>query len=261
MAQPDTPVEVRGLSHAFAAETSGGLEVLHGIDLELSRREILAIVGPSGCGKTTLLNIIGGMEPPSTGVVTVHGRKPMAGTPDIGIMFARDALLPWRSAIGNVLLGMEVRGVPASERADRAERCLDDVGLAHVADSYPAELSQGMRQRVALARTFALQPKLLLMDEPFAALDAQTKILVQDRFAALQERHGMAVLLITHDLAEAIALADRVVLMTRRPGRVRQTYQIDLPRPRSIMSLQTNARFHELYEAIWNDLKVEVRDD
>ena len=254
----DTLVHVNHLWHSYNAGGVNDTDVLQDIELEIRHKEIIAVVGPSGCGKTTLLNLLSGTGRPSKGSLRVSGREPVAGSPDIGVMFARDALLPWRTAVRNVELGMEIRNIPSGQRRERARQALADVGLALFHGKYPAELSQGMRQRVALARTFALEPKLLLMDEPFAALDAQTKILVQDKFVQLKERRDITVLLITHDLAEAIALADRVVLMTRGPGRVRTIHQVNLPRPRSILSLQGDPEFHAIYEKLWNELREEV---
>ena len=252
-------IEVRGLTHQFANPNEGGqFTAISSVDLEVRRGELVAIIGPSGCGKTTLLNILAGLEKQSHGQVTVAGKPPKAGSPEVGYLFARDSLLPWRTALGNVELAMEMRGVPKAERQRRARQTLQDVGLGPFANAYRAQLSQGMRQRVALARTLATEPQILLMDEPFSALDVQTRFLVQDLFLALWSRSGSTAVLITHDLAEAIALADRVILFTRAPGRIKATFAIALPRPRSIRSLQGDNQFHRIYEAIWRELQDEV---
>lgn len=254
-------VEIANVTHWFAEEDGDRLTVLDSIDLRVESGEVVAVVGPSGCGKTTLLNLIGGLDAVLSGSLLINGLPPLAGSRDVGHMFARDALLPWRSALGNVELALEMRGVGKRERREVASRALADVGLSHFESSLPSQLSQGMRQRVALARTIAAHPSLLLMDEPFAALDAQTKIVVQERFVRLWSRLGMTAVLITHDLAEAIALADRVVVMTRRPGRIRSEVAIALPRPRSILSLQGDHQFHKIYESLWQELRDEVQVD
>jgi len=248
----------RGISHAFETDDGTPISVLENVDLEVTPGEFVAIVGPSGCGKTTLLNILSGLEQPKVGSVEVNGHAVRTGDREVGYLFARDALLPWRTVLGNVELNMELFGVPKVERRSRALALLHDVGLDAYAGSWPAQLSQGMRQRVAIVRTLATQPALLLLDEPFSALDAQTKLVLQDAFAALWSTLGSTVVLITHDLAEAIALADRVVLMTRGPGRIKAVFPVELPRPRSIFSLQSDEAFHRFYEQIWMQLAEEV---
>ena len=259
---PDGPTApaaaFRGISHSFESEDGTLVTALDGIDLTVSPGEFVAIVGPSGCGKTTLLNILSGLEQPKVGSVEVDGHAVRTGDREVGYLFARDALLPWRTVLGNVELNMELFGVPKEERQSRALALLHDVGLDDYAGSWPAQLSQGMRQRVAIARTLATQPALLLLDEPFSALDAQTKLVLQDAFASLWATLGSTVVLITHDLAEAIALADRVVLMTRGPGRIKAVFPVELPRPRSIFSLQSDEAFHRFYEQIWMQLAEEV---
>lgn len=259
-AKPSTAIDVRGLSHHFENAAGYPTQVLVDISLAAERGKFVAIVGPSGCGKTTIMNIVAGLEPLRMGDVTVNGHPPSAGMPEVGYLFARDALLPWRTALGNAELAMEMRGVPRHARKERALRALQEVGLGGAEGKYRAELSQGMRQRVALARTWAAEPDIVLMDEPFSALDAQTKLTLQDHFLRLWEGRQATALLITHDLAEAIALADRVVVMTRSPGTVKSTHEIDLPRPRSVLALQEDERFHGYIETIWSDLKAEVQD-
>ncbi len=250
-------LSVVGVSHVFPGAV-GDLSVLGDIDLEVRSGEFVAIVGPSGCGKTTLLNLMSGLDHPSVGSVELRGAPPVAGMPDLGYLFARDALLPWRTVLGNAELALELRGVGRAERRDAAARLLGQVGLAGFEDRYPAQLSQGMRQRVAIARTLVAHPSVLFLDEPFSALDAHTKLLLQETFSELWGGLGSTVVLITHDLGEAVAMADRVVLMTRRPGRIKRVVTVDIPRPRSPMALQDDAEYHRVFDQLWEELRQEV---
>ena len=234
--------------------------VVTDISLTVPRGEFCVLIGPSGCGKTTCLDAIAGEVVPTSGAVTVLGEQPAPGNQRIGYMFARDALFPWRTAWANVALALESRRVPRADRRRRAVELLDTVGLAGAADLYPAQLSQGMRQRLALARTFALDAELLLMDEPFAALDAQSRMLLEQELTRLWERDSSTVVFVTHDLAEAIVLGDRVVVFSAAPGRIKREFTVPLPRPRSITRLRSTPAFHELYEAMWAELEDEVRD-
>jgi ABC-type nitrate/sulfonate/bicarbonate transport system ATPase subunit len=184
---------------------------------------------------------------------------PVTGlSPRIGYMFARDALLPWRTTLANVEFGLELRALPSSERRERARELLRVVGLEGFEASYPSQLSQGMRQRVSLARTLAIDPDILLMDEPFGALDAQTKLVLEDEFLRIWEEHRKTVVFVTHDLFEAIAMADRVVVFASRPGRIKSVVAIDLPRPRSVTSGRFGTHFQSLYDRLWEDLRYEV---
>jgi len=247
-----TKIAISNLSHRFEID---GREVLAlaDISLEVADGEFVAIIGPSGCGKSTLLNIISGLFAPSTGRVTVDGRPVTGLNPRIGYMFARDALLPWRTALANVEFGLELRGGAVRERRERARELLRVAGLQGFEASYPSQLSQGMRQRVALARTLAIDPDIVLMDEPFGALDAQTKL-----FLRIWERHRKTVVFVTHDLFEAIAMADRVVVFGAHPGRIKSIVGVDLPRPRSVTGGRFGPRFQDLYERLWEDLRYEV---
>jgi NitT/TauT family transport system ATP-binding protein len=218
--------------------------------------EFVSIVGPSGCGKTTLLNIIAGLTNFSHGHVDVAGTPPKQGRPDIAYMLARDSLLPWKTALQNAEFGAKIRGVPGTARRKRAAELLLAVGLTGFEHRFPKELSHGMRQRVALARTFCLESKLLLMDEPFGALDAQTKLQLEEVLLELWNAEHRTVIFITHDLSEAIALSDRVIVMKARPGAIIADIPIDLPRPRSVRKLQSTPRFHELYAQIWSTLEL-----
>ena len=214
------------------------------------------MVGPSGCGKTTILNLLTGLLPVSwEGEARLLGEVPHAGNPSIAYMLARDSLLPWRTALGNAAYGMEIRGVGKQDREVRALDLLRRVGLGDFADKYPKMLSHGMRQRCALARTFALDSPVLLMDEPFGALDVQTKFQLEDLLLELWSATRRTVIFVTHDLAEAVALSDRVVVMSPRPGRIVADVHIDLERPRSIRELQKDPRFHKIYSEIWGLLE------
>ena len=234
-------------------------EVVAVADVSLSIRtgEFVSIVGPSGCGKTTLLNFAAGLLPQGVGSggFTLGGKPPSEGNRDIAYMLARDALAPWRTAVENAELGGEIRGVPAAERRARALDLFDKVGLKGFENAYPKQLSQGMRQRVALARTFALASPILLMDEPFGALDAQTKLQLEEVLLQLWQRDGRTVLFITHDLSEAVTMSDRVIVMSARPGRIVADVPITLPRPRSVRALQKDPAFHELYAHVWTKLE------
>jgi len=234
----------------------GHRPVLADVSLRLAEGEFVSLVGPSGCGKTTLLNLCAGLvRHTGAGTIEVLGGAPRTGHPGIGYMLARDSLLPWCSALENAAFGVRVRGVPRAESLERAGRMLAEVGLAEHAQALPKALSHGMRQRTALARTFALDASLLLMDEPFGALDAQTKLQLEDLLLRLCHQHRHTALFVTHDLAEAVAVSDRVVVMSSRPGRIIADVPIDLPRPRSIRDLQKSPRFHELYATLWSHLE------
>jgi NitT/TauT family transport system ATP-binding protein len=249
----NSAVLLEGVRHAFR-----GTKAVDNVTIDITEGEFCSIVGPSGCGKTTCLNIVAGEIPVQQGHVSVLGEPPRLGRMDIAYMFARDALLPWRSALDNVAIGLEARRVSRGERRERATELLASVGLGDYLDAYPSQLSHGMRQRVAIARTFAVNPSLLLMDEPFAALDAQTRLLLEDTLIRLWETQRSTVLFVTHDLAEAIALSDRIVLMSARPGRVKRVFDVPIARPRSVRKLQGAPEYHEIYEAIWTDLEEEV---
>jgi NitT/TauT family transport system ATP-binding protein len=228
------------------------------ISLSITPGEFVCIVGPSGCGKSTILNIVSGLMRPSKGKVEVDGRPVTGIRHDVGYMFARDGMMPWRTAVENVAFGLEVRGI--ANRHEIAREWLRKVGLDRFEGHYRHELSQGMRQRVAVARTFAIEPNILLMDEPFGALDSQTRLLLQELFLEVWERNKRTVLFVTHDLHEAIFLSDVVIVSTNRPGRVKSVVPIPLPRPRlPPAELAVAAEFRDIYSRIWTDLKDEVR--
>ena len=251
---PDLRFE--SVSHYFGAT----VHAVDDVSLHIPGGQFTALVGPSGCGKTTLLNMLAGLFRPTTGSVALGGEPVTRPRRTTGFMTARDGLLPWRTARDNVAFGLEVRGVGKARRHARADGLLSMVGLNGFEAAYPSQLSQGMRQRVAIARTLAIEPTLFLLDEPFAALDAQTKILLQEEFIRLWESSPTTVLLVTHDIAEAVSMADRVVVMSRRPGRIKCDLVVDLPRPRHADTIRFDQHFVELTQRIWLELRDEVRD-
>lgn len=236
------------------------IEALLPIDLAVRPQEFIALVGPSGCGKSTILNMIAGLLPPSEGVVLYDG-APVAGpNRAVGYMTQKDTLLPWRNAADNARIALELRcrAVPRAEADERVAQIMQQVGLAGFERHFPAELSGGMRKRVALARTLIYQPETLLMDEPFGALDAQLKLLLLDQLQELTQTRRITVVFVTHDLGEAITLADRVVVFSARPGRIRTIRHIDLPRPRDVFRIRFTEAFAHLHEELWDELKDEV---
>ncbi len=223
-------IEFSGVAKRFVR--SGGAEVLTAVEnvtLAVYDREVVSLIGPSGCGKSTLLNIGAGLYPPSEGEVRVDGSPVRGPNPHVAFMLQKDLLLPWRTIRENVELGQAIKGVPARRRAARALAMLEKCHLAHFADHYPHQISGGMRQRAALARTLVVDPAVLLMDEPFSALDAQTKMILQQDLAQTLAEEGKTALLITHDLAEAVALSDRILVMSHRPGTIIKEIRVDLP--------------------------------
>ncbi|UGQ11616.1 ABC transporter ATP-binding protein [Yinghuangia sp. ASG 101] len=255
----------RDVEQTFAVRegrASRQVTALTDVSFDVPAGQFIAIVGASGCGKTTLLNMAAGLVTPTGGSVTLGGRRPSCPNYDLGYMFARDALLPWRSARHNVELPLEARGVPRPERRKKADEMLAAVGLAGRESQFPAQLSQGMRQRVALARTLAADPRLLLMDEPFAALDARTRLHMQSEFLRIWEQDrenggDRTVFLVTHDLQEAALMADRIIVMLPSPGRIAQDMMIDLPRPRAhlVDDMIFTERFREIQHELFARLE------
>jgi NitT/TauT family transport system ATP-binding protein len=236
------------------------VEALQPIDLTVHAREFVALVGPSGCGKSTILNLIAGLLQPSAGVVSYDGMAVAGPNRRVGYMTQKDTLLPWRTAADNIRIALELkcRAVPRAEADARVAQMIGLVGLTGFERHYPAELSGGMRKRVALARTLIYEPETLLMDEPFGALDAQLKLLMLDQLQDLTRQRRMTVVFVTHDLGEAITLADRVVMFSARPGRIRVIRNVDLPRPRDVFRIRFTEDFAHLHEALWDELKDEV---
>jgi NitT/TauT family transport system ATP-binding protein len=217
------------------------------------------VVGPSGCGKSTLLNMIAGLDPATDGEATIGGRRlGNAVEPDVGYLFQKDALLPWKTVRANVELPLIFRKWPAERRDGLVADWIARVGLAGFETYYPYQLSGGMRKRVSLAATFVYSPRILLMDEPFSALDVQTRNLMENELLELWQEHRKTVLFVTHDLEEAISLADRVVVMTANPGMVKREFTIDLGRPRNVNEIRFDDRFRRMHEEIWDALREEV---
>lgn len=236
---------------------NGGVRALEPISLDIRQGEFISIIGPSGCGKSTLMNIVGGLIEEYEGEVLVDGAAVRGCHKEIGMVFQEESTFPWRTAIDNVAFPLEAAGVPRHERLKRARELLKLVGLDGFEQRFPSELSGGMRQRIAIARTLAFQPRILLMDEPFAALDEQTRLLLGDKVLQIQQELNQTTMLITHNIAEAVQLSDRVLIMTFRPGRILRVVEIDLPRPRS-SKLMGGEKFGQYVAAIWEDLRDEA---
>ena len=230
----------------------GRLEILQDISFVLREGEFLSIVGPSGCGKSTILRLISNLIVPTGGQVRTFG--PDGADAHVGFMFQRDALLPWADVNTNIAVGLECAGVPKDKHAARVAELLALLGLSEFGAYYPRALSGGMRQRVALGRLLAYDPDVMLMDEPFGALDAQTKILLGYELMRIWTTHRKSVVFVTHDIDEAIGLSDRILVMSARPGRIKSEYHVDLPRPRDLRGVRKMPAFHQLSERIWNDI-------
>lgn len=254
-------LELRDVSCTFISKDDPGQRytAVQDVSLSVGAGEFVSVVGPTGCGKSTLLNVGAGLLQPSTGAVRVFG-QPLAGiNTRAGYMFQTESLMPWRTALGNVMAGLEFRGVPLADARAQAEDWLRRVGLGGFGDRYPHQLSGGMRKRTSLAQTLALDPDIILMDEPFSALDIQTRQLMENEVLALWASKRKAVLFITHDLDEAIAMSDRVVVLSAGPAaRPIGEFAIDLERPRDVAEVRTTPRFIELHKAIWDVLREEV---
>ena len=251
-------VRLRTATKRFATASGGVHVAIRDVDLDIAPGEFVAIVGPTGCGKSTTLSLISGLQRASAGTVEVQGR-PVTGIPaGVGYMFQNDAMLPWRSVLANVAAGPAWRGAPKNEARARAREWIERVGLAGFEGYYMHQLSGGMRKRVALAQTLVNEPSILLMDEPFSALDVQTKALMQQELLRLWAGTNASVLFVTHDLEEAIVLADRVIVMTASPARVKDDFPITLDRPRAVEELRTSSEFVAIYREIWASLSGEV---
>ena len=237
-------IEIDGVSKEFVKGERRVL-ALQDISLRVAEREFVAILGPSGCGKSTLLNMVAGFDHPTCGTVRVAGEEIVAPSPRRAVVFQEPALFPWLSVMENVVFGPKTQRQPAVDYRRRAAQIIEQVGLRGFEASYPAELSGGMRQRVGIARVLIMQPEVLLMDEPFGSLDAQTRMLMQELLLQVWERHHQTVLFITHDIEEALLLADRVCVMTARPGRIKKSIDVGIPRPRAI-EVTTSPEFNAL---------------
>jgi NitT/TauT family transport system ATP-binding protein len=235
----------------------GALTAVEQVSFTVAPGEFLAVIGPSGCGKSTLFNVIGGLIDDYDGRVAIAGETLRGPHAAIGMVFQEESTFPWRTVVENVAFPLEIAGAPKAERLERARHFVALVGLTGFERRYPAELSGGMRQRVSMARTLASEPKILLMDEPFAALDEQTRLLLGDKVLQIQQELKQTTLLITHNITEAVQLSDRILVMTYRPGRVKRFVSIDLPRPRTSEIVSSDAFGHYVAQ-IWSDLREEA---
>jgi ABC-type nitrate/sulfonate/bicarbonate transport system ATPase subunit len=248
-------IRVRALSKEFGMRDNGaGVLALSDIDFEVHDNEFVTIIGPSGCGKTTLLRIIAGLIPYDQGEVAIDGRAITGPGPERAVVFQNFALMPWADVLANITFGLEVRGTPVGECRDKAQELIKLVGLEGFEKRLPKELSGGMQQRVGLARALAVDPQILLMDEPFGALDEQTRRLLQEQLLRLWEGQRKTVVFVTHSMDEAVMLGDRVMLMTPRPGRVKEMIDVPLQRPRS-PQVEKSGAFVEIKEYLWENLR------
>ena len=234
---------------------NGGITAFEDISFTVEQGRFLSIVGPSGCGKSTLLSVIAGLLPASKGRVLVHGKQVVGTSPSIGYMLQRDNLLEWRTILSNVLLGLEIRGQKTPQTIARAEQLLATYGLADFAQKYPRQLSGGMRQRVALIRTLATGPDILLLDEAFSALDYQTRLTVTDDVYRILKQEGVTTLLVTHDIPESISMGDDVLILSARPATVKEIMHIDLGAQRTPLSVRSNPNFSQYFDHIWKELR------
>ena len=250
-------IEGRNVNLTFRPPNRGPVRALHGFDIDVQEGEFLSIVGPSGCGKSTFLNVVLGLIKPDSGDLRMRGRPILGPGTDRAMVFQEFGLLPWRTVQNNVELGLELKRVPTATRRTVSQGLIEMVGLSGFEGHYPHELSGGMKQRVGLARALATDPDVLLMDEPFAALDAQTRDIMQAELLRIWHEARKTVLFVTHQIEEAVYLSDRVMVMTKRPGHAKRTFAIDLPRPRDY-EMRVTPKFNDLKLEIWNALKDEI---
>lgn len=248
-------IEVKGVTHRYQTKGQESTLALAEVNLSIERNEFITILGPSGCGKTTLLRIIGGLVDPATGTVTTNGVPVKGPNQNCSIVFQNFALMPWATVLRNVLFGLEMRGEPASTQLEKARGAIEAVGLRGFENKYPRQLSGGMQQRVGLARALVVSTPIMLMDEPFGALDQQTRRYMQEELLRLWQQDQRTVVFVTHDMDEAILLGDRVVLMSNRPGRIDEVINIDFPRPRNPDIVERSPEFAELKNRLWHRLK------
>ncbi len=257
----DAAIGIRGVSKSFGDDGDAGrLPALQAIDLEIRRNEFVCLLGPSGCGKSTLLNIIGGLLKPSTGEVFVNGRRVVGPLPrDIAFVFQEDTLLPWYTIAQNMHVALEFQGVPREERPERVRAALEAVGMSEFARYYPHQLSVGMKQRIAMSRGLSLQTDIVLMDEPFAALDEQTRMVLGEDLSGLLEQTHKTIVFVTHSLAEAVFLSDRIFVFTARPARLKSIVTVDEPHPRR-PDFMTSDKFNGLRNRLYGLLREEIRE-
>ena len=256
----ETVLQAEGLSMVFNAGQPNAVPAFQDVTFSLARQETLAIIGPSGCGKSTLFNVIAGLLEPTAGEVHVGGQRVSDATGHVGYMLQKDLLLPWRSVLDNVILGLEVRGAPLDQARETALRLISAYGLKGFEHARPGTLSGGMRQRVAFMRTLATDPEVVLLDEPFSALDFQTRILLQGDVKRIIAERGKSAILVTHDIGEALTMADRILVLSHRPGRIRSIHAVDLDRsdPDPIR-FRRDPRFQEYFELLWAELEVRAQ--
>ncbi|MCL5265697.1 MAG: ABC transporter ATP-binding protein [Chloroflexi bacterium] len=251
-------ISIKGVTQRFNSQGSV-FTALEDANLDIATGEFVALIGPSGCGKSTLLNIVAGLISPSGGTVLIEGEDYNGRRhPQIGYVFQQDTVLPWRRVYDNVLLGLEYRDVPKSERPAKAARFLSMAGLQGFENYYPYQLSGGMRRRLALVMTLVVEPSVLLMDEPFGALDAFTKMFIHNELLQIWDQFRQTILFVTHDLSEALTLSDRVIIMGTRPGRILAEYQVKLPRPRNVIRLREDESFLRQSREVWDLLASEL---
>jgi NitT/TauT family transport system ATP-binding protein len=253
-------IDIRNVSKAFRRGNSV-VEALRDFNLSIGQREVVAVIGPSGCGKSTLLNMIAGLYPPSKGRVMYKGAPVIDVNTDVGYMTQKDNLLPWRDVRDNIAFPLELAGVAKAERTARADLAIKQVGLDGFETRFPSELSGGMRKRACLARMMLYGAETALLDEPFAALDAQLKLAMHDLLLRLAAESGQTVIFVTHDLMEAVTLADRVIVCTQRPAMIALEQKISLARPRDVLNVRFTNEFKELYDALWERLRVEYHEE
>ncbi|MEK8129573.1 ABC transporter ATP-binding protein [Paenibacillus filicis] len=257
MKKNQAKLQVQNLEVRYSTKEHSTL-ALDKVNLSIREGEFVSVVGPSGCGKSTLLKVAAGLLKPAGGQAMLDGKEIDGVTGRVGMVFQNDALLPWKTVYDNVRLPLEIQGISRDRQGEEVRRLLRMVGLAEFERYFPRQLSGGMRKRVALARTFAYDPELYLMDEPFGPLDAQTRVTIGKEFLKMWEQVGKSVLFITHDIEEAIALSDRVVVMTSRPGRIKAEFEVNLERPRPFYDIRFDARFKELQKEIWHCMAEET---
>ena len=246
------------VDHASKLFLEGTVVAFRNVELNVRSNEVLCIVGPSGCGKTTLLRCIGGLLTPSSGEVLIDGEPIRAPREGVAIVFQHFGLLPWKTVVDNVAFGLRIARLPRQRVAEKVEHYIHLVGLAGFENHYPYQLSGGMQQRVGLARALAIDPEILLMDEPFASVDAQTREVLQEELLQLHDRERKTMIFITHSIDEAIILGDRVAVMASRPGRVKEVLQVNFPRPRNPAAIRAQPRYTEIRNHIWEELRPTV---
>ena len=251
-------ISVKDVSKTHILKSNETIFVLNRISLSIQDQEFVTLVGPSGCGKSTLLSLMAGLSKIDSGEIRIHGRGKKKDAPVLGFISQTDTLLPWRTVRGNVEIGLELRGVSKEEKRFVSDRLIDQVGLKGFENSYPFELSGGMKKRAAVIRTLAYDPDIIFMDEPFVGLDVQTRDELEEDILKIWQEHRKTIVLVTHDLTEAITLSDRVILLSARPAAIKAEYDIALPRPRSVGATRFSDHFIKLHRQIWQDLSAEV---